>query len=125
MNIQGIDDIIDPFYRYKMQKLNVVQLKNKTIIDNLPKVSGDLGRKPEMIFNYFKKKFSVSMNFKDSILSTTAKLNYNDFEKVLRSFIEEYVLCPKCKLPELILDDDKNKINITCKSCSYFGIKKK
>jgi len=125
MNIQGLDNIIDPFYRYKMQKLNVVQQKNKTVIDNINKVSADLEREPELIYNYFKKKLSISMNMKDGVLSTAAKLSYNDFEKVLREFIDEYVLCPKCKLPELVLTENKSKYLMTCKSCSYSGLKKK
>jgi len=117
MNIQGLTDIIDPFYRYKMQKLNVVSQKNKTVINNFGKVATDLERPPELLYNYFKKKFSISMSLQDNntVLSTTAKLSYADFEKVLREFIEEYVLCPKCRLPELVLNV-KSRI---CKSCSY------
>lgn len=119
MNIQGADDIIDPFYRYKMQKLNVIKQKNKTIIDNFDKVSSDLERDPKMIYSYFKKKFSISMNLKDGVLSTTADLGYADFEKVLREFIEDYVLCPKCRLPELVLSKNEKKMTMTCKSCSF------
>ncbi len=124
MNIQGVDDIIDPFYRYKMQPLNVIQQKNKTVIDNINKVASDLDRTPEMICSYFKKKFSTSMVLKDGVLSTTAKLSYHDFEKVLREFIEEWVLCPKCKLPELVLSENKGKTIMTCKSCSHVKQKK-
>lgn len=124
MNIQGIDDIFDPFYRYKMRPLNVIQQKNKTIIDNVNDVASDLERTPEMICSYFKKKFSTSMILKDGILSTTAKLSYDDFEKVLREFIEEWVLCPKCKLPELVLSENKGKTSMLCKSCSYTNKRK-
>lgn len=125
MNIQGINDIIDPFYRYKMQKLNVIKQKNKTVIDNFDKVAKDLERDPKMIYNYFKKKLSVAMIFKDGILSTTADLDYSIFEKVLRQFIEEYVLCKSCKLPELEFVCDNSKINVNCKSCSHKYVLKK
>lgn len=120
INIQGHDDIDDPYYRYKMQKLNVVHQKNKTIIDNIEKVCSDIKVEPKILYSFFKKKFSVSMNLdKSSILSTTAKISYSDFEKVLREFIEEYVLCKNCKLPELEIKFDKNKISRSCKSCSF------
>ena len=120
MNIQGINDIDDPFYRYKMQKLNVVHQKNKTIVDNIEKVCLDIAVPPQMLYSFFKKKFSVSMNLdKKGILSTTSKITYIDFEKALREFIEEYVICKSCKLPELEIDNQKNKINRICKSCSF------
>lgn len=114
MNIQGINDINDLFYRYKMQKMNVIKQKNKTIIDNFDKVSKDLDRDPKMLCNYFKKKLGLAMVFKDGVLSTAADIDYDAFEKVLRQFIEEYVLCKSCKLPELTLVDK----NAKCKSCS-------
>ena len=118
MNIQGINNIVDPFYRYKMEKLNVVRQKNKTVIDNFDKVAKDLERDPKMIYNYFKKKLSISISLKDGILSTNADITYDVFEKVLRQFIEEYVLCKSCKLPELEFVKKDSKININCKSCS-------
>jgi len=35
INIFGKTEIIDPYYRYTMDKLNVVQNKNKIVINNL------------------------------------------------------------------------------------------
>ena len=120
MNIQGINNIDDPFYRYKMHKLNVVQQKNKVVIDNIQTICDDLKVEPSMLFNFFKKKFSISMHLdKNNVLSTTARITYQDCEKVLREFIEEVVLCKKCGLPELDITTSQNKISRICKSCSH------
>lgn len=115
MNIQGINDIDDPFYRYTMMKLNVIRQKNKTVIDNLETVAKDLERDPEQIAKFFKKKFSVSMNYKDKLLSTSANLSYHDFEVVLREYIQLYVLCERCNLPETTIEDNTLK----CRCCSH------
>ena len=120
INIQGKNDIDDQFYRYKMQKMNVIHQKNKTIIDNFNKVCADIKVDPKMLYIFFKKKFSVSMNLdKNNVISTTTKIPYADFEKALREFIEEYVLCKTCSLPELEILIEKNKIIRVCKSCSF------
>jgi len=115
INIQGLTDIDDPFYRYTMTKLNVTRQKNKTIIDNLETVSKDIERDPEHITKYFKKKFSVSMNYKDSLLTTTANLTYHDFESALREYIQSYVLCERCNLPETNIVDNV----LVCRCCSH------
>ena len=59
INIVGLNDIIDPNYRYRMSKLDVVKQRTKTTITNLKKVSKDLDREPELIVGFFKKRFGV------------------------------------------------------------------
>ena len=120
INIQGINDIDDPFYRYTMVKPNVIRQRTKTIIDNFVIVSKDLDRDPKLIIDYFKKKFGVSFAFKDGILATTADIKYDQFMTTLRDFIEMYVLCQTCKLPETVISfsKDQSKILLTCKCCS-------
>lgn len=115
INIQGLDDIDDPFYRYTMTKINVIRQKNKTIIDNLEIVCKDIEREPEQLVKYFKKKFSISMSYKDNILSTTANLSYQDFETALREYIQLYVLCERCKLPETNMTEKL----LICRCCSH------
>jgi len=123
INIQGINNINDTFYRYKMSPLNVVKQRNKTVIDNLVKVAADLDRDPKTIVDYFKKKFNTSFTYKNDILSTTTDITYDKFELALRDFIESYVLCGTCKLPETELTINKDKILLNCKCCSNKSIK--
>ena len=120
INIEGIENINDPFYRYTMVKLNVIRQKTKIIINNLNEVAMDLDRDPKIIIDYFKKKFGASFTYKNNILSTSTDINYSQFALCLREFIEEYVLCEICKLPETILQINKksNKISLNCKCCS-------
>jgi len=117
INIQGINNINDLFYRYKMSPLNVVKQRNKTVIDNLNKVAADLDREPKIIIDYFKKKFNTSFTYKCDILSTPTDITYEKFESVLREFIELYVLCGTCKLPETEITLNKDKILLNCKCC--------
>jgi len=123
INIQGIDDIIDPFYRYTITKLNVISQKNKTTIDNLDLICNNVhfSREPSLLIQFFKKKFNASFTYKNNILSTTrTNLSYKDFENTLREFIERFVLCGKCRLPETELNkDDKDNLYLFCRCCSH------
>ena len=125
MNIQGTCDIIDPFYRYKMHKLNIVHQKHKTIIDNIEQVCVDLKVSSDLLYKFFKSRFSVSMNLSNQVLSTSAKISYSEFEQALREFIEIYILCKSCKLPELEISCQKNGITRKCTSCSFSDYIKK
>ena len=41
--------------------------------------------------------------------------------KVLDKFIEKYVCCPKCKLPEMHLLISNNLVTGKCDSCPFVG----
>jgi translation initiation factor 2 beta subunit (eIF-2beta)/eIF-5 len=123
INIQGSEDVIDPFYRYKMNKLNVVRQRTKTVITNLSEVSKDLERDPRLITDHFKKKFNSTFILKDGLVSTTTDINYYQFETALKEFIEFYVLCEKCRLPETNFSKKDNKIILECRCCSNRSVK--
>src|SRR4029079_19372459 len=121
INLTGLNDIIDPNYRYKMNKINVNKLRNKIEIDNLETVCKDINRDPKMIIEYFKKKFKTNFIYKDKRLTTTKEILYIDFENAIRVYIESYVICPVCKLPETELHPKNNLIILSCKCCSCSG----
>jgi len=123
INVQGINDVVDPFYRYTMVKMNVVRQKNKTVIDNIDNVAKDLERDPKLIADFFKKKYSIALFYKNGVVSMSADIKYSDFELGLREFIELYVLCPKCHLPETTMSKENDKIILDCKCCSHKSIK--
>lgn len=119
INIEGNESIIDPFYRYKMNKLNVTFQKNKTIIDNIHIVASDLHVDVQFIIYYFKKRMSIAIDYKKETLTTNGKIEYSQWEKYLKDFIDLIILCPNCSLPELIIDVEKNNLTAVCNSCPH------
>jgi translation initiation factor 5 len=115
INIQGLDDVDDPFYRYRMTKLDVTKIKNRTLISNFDLVCKDIQRDPKFVANFYKKKLGIAVIHKDGILSTTANLDYTQCYQVLREFIDKFVLCKKCRLPET----DFDKQILSCRGCGY------
>jgi len=118
INIEGKSDIDDSFYRYKMRKMIIESQKNKTVITNLKEVGDDINRNPETIAMFFKKKMSISISYKKNLFVTTAVLDYKQMHSLLREFIEMFVLCNKCQLPEINIIVEKKKIEGVCQSCS-------
>ena len=130
INVQGLNDVVDPFYRYTMDKMILTKQKHKTLITNGEKIAKDLERDPLLITSFFKKRLGISMSYKEGVITIVSDINYDILEKVLREFIEICVLCDKCKLPETIIDNNKsnNKSNkseivLLCKCCSFVSTK--
>lgn len=119
VNIQGLTNISDPFYRYKRERLNVVTARALMAITNMDSVASDLGRTSEMIIEFFKNRFGSSFKYKQKKLEYSAKIMSDDLEKALDEFIEFFVICEFCRLPEtnMIIDNKKNTIDFDCRSC--------
>lgn len=116
-------DVTDPFYRYKMEKIqSKIEGKGngiKTVIVNLGSVAHSLSRPPAYVIKYFGFELGAQANAKPSddrwIINgahDAAKL-----QDYLDGFISKFVLCKKCKNPEtdVIIKDDK--ITLDCKAC--------
>jgi translation initiation factor 5 len=118
INIQGLQNIDDIFYRYKMRKMNVIRQRTKTVIDNFDLICQDIERDPKLLLEYFKKKFNIAILHKEGVLSMTADLKYLDIEEALREFIEYFILCQKCRLPETEIININHMITLKCRCCS-------
>ena len=119
INISGVEEIIDIHYRYQMEKLDVKNEKNKTVLDNLSKVSTDLGRDEKMIIYFFKKYFGTNFTLKNTKYTTSKKISAKELQDALKEFIEYSILCPVCRLPETNLKPKGDNILISCGCCGY------
>jgi translation initiation factor 5 len=123
--------INDPKYRYRMPKMQVkIESKGngiKTNIVNLGDVAKHLRTNEQYILKFFGFEKASQTTFKEAGGKNNTNYIINgdfseeDLRKVLDKFIEKYVCCPKCKLPEMHLQVQGEKINGKCDSCPFVG----
>jgi translation initiation factor 5 len=120
INIRGKDSINDPNYRYKMTPLNIITEGAFKAITNIPQVAHDLERAPYMLVEFIKHKLGTNLSYKNDKLKYSNKLSNDLVQNALYEFIELFVLCETCNLPEtnLVVKKDKNIIEFTCRACS-------
>ena len=119
INIRGTNDKIndDIFYRYKMHKPKLIEQKNNKIFDNINLILKDINREENLLIKFIKSKMGINVISKNNKIILPKHIMLNQIIQCLYEFIEIYVLCPKCKLPETNLIDN----NLQCKCCSYNG----
>lgn len=123
INIQGTTPVDDPEYRYKMPAIQgkVEGRGNgiKTAIPNMTQVALSLHREPGEVTKFFGCELGAqttwSPDTERSIVNgahTTADLQTNLFK-----YIEKFVLCPKCHLPETDYKVKSGAIYQKCNAC--------
>ncbi|KAH8696073.1 putative eukaryotic translation initiation factor 5 [Talaromyces proteolyticus] len=116
-------DVADPFYRYKMEKLqSKIEGKGngiKTVIVNLNNVAQALARPPEYVIKYFGFELGAQANAKptDDRWIINGAHDAPKLQDYLDGFIDKFVLCKKCKNPETVVNLRDNRILLDCKAC--------
>lgn len=125
LNIGG--DKNDSSYRYKMPKL-VTKVEGrgngiKTVIVNMVDVSKALHIDPAYTTKFFGYELGAQSKFstKTERAVVNGKFEASDMQKRLEGFIEQFILCPKCGLPEITMKVRK-EVKIDCAACGCNGL---
>ncbi|KAF2015293.1 eukaryotic translation initiation factor 5 [Aaosphaeria arxii CBS 175.79] len=116
-------DVTDPFYRYKMERLqSKIEGKGngiKTVIVNLSSVAQSLARPPSYVIKYFGFELGAQTNTNpaDDRWIINGAHDASKLQDYLDGFISKFVLCKKCKNPETDVNIKDGRINLDCKAC--------
>jgi translation initiation factor 5 len=123
VNIGG--DSRDMNYRYRMPVL-VTKVEGrgngiKTVIVNMVDIAKALHIHPA----YPTKFFGIELGAQSKFNVSTERAIVNgchqaaDLAKILDRFIQQFILCPNCKLPELKMGVKSTSIKIECAACGH------
>ncbi|KAK3494972.1 eukaryotic translation initiation factor 5 [Neurospora hispaniola] len=113
----------DPFYRYKMERIQTkIEGKGngiKTVVVNLSSVAQSLARPGGYLIKYFGFELGAQTNIDppDDRWIINGSHEAAKLQDLLDGFIAKFVLCKKCKNPETVVQIKDEKITLDCKAC--------
>ena len=113
--IRGKHPVTDPYYRYEMEQLMVVSMKGRTCLPNLGIVVKHLHRPAAHILKWFSTHLNCGVIQPEELQGFHSQLAVRE---ALYAYIQGYVLCPKCQLPEThLLVGPVGHLTHKCQSC--------
>lgn len=119
INVRGIQENNDPFYRYKMEEVIIVSEGVRFAFLNIETISEALSRRPTEIVSFLKKYFGCQFELKGTkVLTAKSDFSKNVLQEAIYNYIEKNVLCGTCKNPETVQMQEKKKSFLVCQACS-------
>jgi len=117
ININGSND---NFYRYKMEKIKVINKGNGngllTTITNLEKIAKSINTPYEVLCKYIT--IIIGSSYDDKKKTFTGNHSNDKIQKILFDYIGNFVICKKCNIPELTYQlINNNEIQSICSAC--------
>lgn len=123
INISGSEDIIDPEYRYKMPKI-ITKTEGrgngiKTLIVNCYELAESLQRAPEELCKFFGCDLGTQSkyNSKERRAIINGEFNSSFLQERLKTYIDKFILCPICMLPETKYKIKRSGVYHRCRAC--------
>jgi len=112
----------NPFYRYMVAQLIISVNKGKTYFHNINIVAKELGTNPIFILKYFSIMLGTQGKYDTKGSQMTYLSGIFDAERIsglMIQFINNFILCNNCELPELNHEKVQEKVILTCRSCGH------
>jgi translation initiation factor 5 len=129
INISGLAAIdnnnIDPEYRYKMpQPVCKIEGRGngiKTAILNLADIARALQRSVDEIRKFIGYGLCTQTHNEaaNNRITISGEFRQSDIQLQIFKFIERFVLCRECGLPETVYRFGKHHLSYKCRSCGY------
>lgn len=123
INISGTTSVDDPEYRYKMPvvfgKIEGRGNGIKTVIPNVTDVATSLHRSPGEVNKFFGCELGAQTTYAADTDKAIVNGAHNDatLQSLIHKYIDAFVLCPNCRLPETIYKIKNEIIYHKCAAC--------
>lgn len=125
MNIAGLTAVDDPSYRYKMPRLKTkVEGRGngiKTVLENVVELGNSLNREAPEITKFFGCELGSQTTYATDTDRAIVNGSHtaNDLQEKLKLYIQKFVLCGNCRLPETHYKIKSDIISQKCLACGH------
>lgn len=105
------------YKRFEILKVKGHHEGIRTVISNFIQIAVCIRRTPEHLLKFLTKELASSGEIKGDRLILSRRLSSRDINEKIEKYVNQFVLCSKCKKPDTELIEDKGKMFLRCLAC--------
>lgn len=116
--IAGTPDIEGSSDRFEVPDPEVRQEGNVTVFENFQSVCRRLGREDEHVMKFLQNEVGTSAHLDErNRARLTGEFDQDRLAAAIETYVDEYVRCPECGLPDTRLEREQDVEILRCEAC--------
>ena len=128
MNELKYEEMLEEAYKhlpqetFKRERLEVpraicIAIGSRTFLENFKEICDVLNRKTEHVLRYLLREMATSGMIEGSRAIFQGKFEDETVDRLVRRYMEEFVICPICKRPDTKIIKEKRLSFLACEAC--------
>ena len=103
--------------RFEVPKPLVTISGSRTILHNFKEICDVVNREPEHVLKYLSKELATAATAEGGRVIFQGRFEAEALERLIRRYVNEYVICPICKRPDTKIVKEKRLYFLQCEAC--------
>jgi len=103
--------------RFEVPKAEGHHLGTRTVVSNFLVIASKIRRDPIHLMRFLSKELASQVEIKNDRLLLSRKLSSREINDKIEKYVNNFVLCPKCKKPDSELVEENGKLYVRCMAC--------
>ncbi|MEM1506906.1 MAG: translation initiation factor IF-2 subunit beta [Candidatus Bathyarchaeia archaeon] len=103
--------------RLEVPRASSATFGSRTFLNNFREICDTLNRDPVHVLRYLSKEMATSGAIEGSRAVFQGRFENEDFDRLIRRYMEEFVICPICKRPDTKIIKEKRFNFLVCEAC--------
>jgi len=112
-----IPEVVSKRERLELPKLHHSTIGMRTIIHNFREVADTLNRDPQHVLKFLAGEMATAATVQESRVIFQGKFGQETLERLIHRYMESFVICPVCKLPDTKIVKEKRLSFLVCEAC--------
>ena len=103
--------------RFELPPVDVMWEGQRTFLRNFSDFPKIMRRDPAKLLQYLSKEFAVPAERIGDTAMFIGKRDPDDFTRLLKIYVNDYIICPTCKSPDTRTEKEKRISFLICEAC--------
>jgi len=103
--------------RFELPPVDVMWEGQRTYLRNFSDFPKIMRREPTKLLQYLSKEFAVPAERIGDSAMFIGRRDPDDFTRLLKIYVNEYIMCPTCKSPDTRTEKEKRISFLICEAC--------
>jgi translation initiation factor 2 subunit 2 len=104
--------------RFEIPKIRLFVVgRTRSIINNFKEISDTLNRDPRHLLKFLTNEMATAATLEETRATFQGKFTKDTLDRLLNTYIENFVICPVCKRPDTKITKEKRFFFLVCEAC--------